>query len=99
MAAVTDVPTPPPGDPVLARRARIAAWCALGKRIGYSIYAVAIVLFFVGLGVGFDHGIATAITAALVVGMVLLVPAIVFGYGVKAAERDEAEHIPPPHNG
>jgi hypothetical protein len=90
MAAVSD-PRPIPADPVLARRARIARWCSLGKRVGYGIYAVAVALFFVGLGVGFDHGVATAITVALVAGMVLLVPAIVFGYGVKAAERDEAE--------
>ena len=84
--------TPPPsGDPVLVRRARIATWCSLGKRVGYSIYGIAIVLFFVGLVAGFDHGVATVITAALIVGAVFLVPAIVFGYGVKAAERDEAD--------
>jgi hypothetical protein len=90
MAAVT-TPSPPPTDPVLERRARIAAWCSVGKRVGYSIYGIAVVLFFVGLGVGFDHGIATTITAALVIGAIFLVPAIVFGYGVKAAERDEAD--------
>jgi hypothetical protein len=91
MAAVTAPATPPPADPVLERRARIAAWSSLGKRVGYSIYGIAVVLFFVGLGIGFDHGIATIITAALVIGAVFLVPAIVFGYGVKAAERDEAD--------
>jgi hypothetical protein len=91
MASVTASSPPAPDDPVLARRARIAAWCSLGKRVGYSIYAIAIVLFFVGLAAGFDHGIATTITAALVLGAVFLVPAIVFGYGVKAAERDEAD--------
>jgi hypothetical protein len=95
MAPVTAAPSPPPDDPVLARRARIASWCALGKRAGYSIYAIAVVLFFVGLGTGFDHGVATIITVALVVGAVFLVPAIVFGYGVKAAERDEAEQQGP----
>ena len=78
-------------DPVLARRAVIARWCALGKRVGYLLYAIALVLFFVGLGAGYDGGVATAITACLVVGAVVLVPAIVFGYGVKAAEREDAE--------
>ena len=95
MAAVTQ-PATPPADPVLARRARIAAWCSQGKRVGYGLYAIALVLFFVGLGTGFDHGVATAITAALLVGAVFLVPAIVFGYGVKAAERDEAEQAAQP---
>ena len=78
-------------DPVLARRATIARWCTVGKRFGYALYAVAVVLFFVGLAVGYDGGVATAIIAALLVGGAALVPAIVFGYGVKAAERDERE--------
>jgi hypothetical protein len=83
MAAVT--------DPVLARRARIAHWCGVGKRVGYVLYGIALVLFFVGLAAGYDRGIATAIVVALVVGGAALVPAIVFGYGVKAAEREERE--------
>jgi hypothetical protein len=91
MAAMTAAASPPPEDPVLVRRGKIAAWCSMGKRVGYSIYGIAIVLFFVGLAAGFDHGIATIITVALVTGAVFLVPAIVFGYGVKAAERDEAD--------
>jgi hypothetical protein len=49
------------------------------------------VLFFVGLATGFDGGIATAIVAALLVGGAALIPAIVFGYGVRAAEREERE--------
>jgi hypothetical protein len=78
-------------DPVVERRARIAHWSALGKRVGYALYAGAVVLFFVGLAVGYDGGIATAIIVALVVGGAFLIPAIVFAYGVKAAEREERE--------
>jgi hypothetical protein len=78
-------------DPVLARRATIARWSALGKRVGYVLYGAALVLFFVGLATGFDGGIATAIVAALLVGGAALIPAIVFGYGVRAAEREERE--------
>jgi hypothetical protein len=81
----------PVTDPVLARRARIAHWCALGKRVGYALYAAAVVLFFVGLAVGYDGGIATAIVLALLVGGAALIPSIVFAYGVKAAEREERE--------
>jgi hypothetical protein len=83
MAAVT--------DPVLARRARIARWSVLGKRFGYALYAAAVVLFFVGLAVGFDQGLGTAIIAALLIGGAALAPAIVFAYGVKAADREERE--------
>lgn len=78
-------------DPVLARRAAIARWCSLGKRVGYVLYAAAIVLFFVGLAVGFDGGIATAIVTFLLVGGAALIPAIVFAYGVKAADREDRE--------
>lgn len=76
-------------DPVLVRRRRIAGLVAAGKRLGYGLFAVAIVLFFVGLGAGYSSGITTAIVVALLVGSVVLAPAIVFGYAVKAAEREE----------
>jgi len=89
MAAVSQ-----PIDPVLARRAQIVRWCGLGKRVGYLLYGIAVVLFFVGLGVGFDHGIATTIVTALIIGAVALIPAIVFGYGAKAAERED-QGLPP----
>lgn len=78
-------------DPVLRRRRLIAAWCARGRRVGFGLYGAAVVLFFVGMSVGFDGGIATAIVVALVVGAMVLVPAIVFGYAARAAEREEAE--------
>lgn len=77
-------------DPVLRRRRLIATWCAQGRRVGFGLYGVAVVLFFVGMSVGFGSGIATAIVVALVIGAVVLVPAIVFGYAARAAERDEA---------
>lgn len=76
-------------DPVLARRARIASLVALGKRIGYGLYALAVVGFVVGLVAGYTSALTTAIVAALVVGSLVLAPAIVFGYAVKAAERDD----------
>lgn len=78
-------------DPVLERRRRIAQMVALGKRAGYALFGVAVVLFVVGLVAGYGGGIATAIVAALLVGSVLLAPAIVFGYAVKAAEREDRE--------
>jgi hypothetical protein len=75
--------------PHLARRARIAALVVVGKRIGYGLYAVAIVLFAVGLIGRYTSTITTAIVTCLVVGSIVLAPAIVFGYGVKAAERED----------
>ena len=34
----------------------------------------------------------TVTVASLVIGSIILAPAIVFGYGVKAAIRDDREH-------
>ncbi len=76
-------------DPVLARRARIAGLVVLGKRIGYGLYLAAIVLFAVGLVGRYTSTITTTIVTCLVVGSIVLAPAIVFGYGVKAAERED----------
>jgi len=76
-------------DPVLARRARIARLVALGKRVGYGLFGVAVVLFAVGMVAGFSSGATTAIVVCLVVGSIVLAPAIVFGYAVRAAERED----------
>ena len=84
--AVSDGP-----DPVLARRARIARWVEVGQRAGYALFGVAIVGFVAGFATGFHGWVRTAIVTALVVGSLVLAPAIVFGYAVKAAERDDRQ--------
>ena len=76
-------------DPVLFRRARIAGWVSTGKRLGYGLYLLACVLFGIGYAAGYTTLMTTVIMVALVVGSLILAPAIVFGYGVKAAEREE----------
>lgn len=78
-------------DDVLARRARIARWVALGKRIGYLALLVAIVAFVVGAILAFPKWTVALATAGLVVCCIALPPAVVFGYGVRAAEREDRE--------
>jgi len=78
-------------DPVLGRRRRIERCCDLGKRIGYALYGFAIVAFFVGFATTWSGPLLASIIAAMAVGGVLLIPAIVFGYGVKAADRQDRE--------
>ncbi len=78
-------------DPVLARRARIAKLCELGQRIGYSLFGLAIVLFMIGFIGSYSDVLVTAIVASLGIGSLVLAPAIVFGYAVKAAEREDRE--------
>lgn len=76
---------------MLDRRRRIAAITSAGQRLGYVLYALAAVGFFTGLAVGYAPWLVTAIVALLIAGSVVLAPAIVFGYAVRAADRADRE--------
>lgn len=78
-------------DPVLDRRRRIARLVSIGQRVGYGLFGIAVVLFLVGFVAGFGT-VGPVIVAAIVVGSLVLAPAIVFGYAVGAAEREDREH-------
>jgi hypothetical protein len=80
-----------PSDPVRERRARIARLVALGQRLGYGLFGVAVVGFVVGFAVGFSGAFVALVVASIVVGSIVLAPAIVLGYAVKAAEREDRE--------
>jgi len=90
-------PTEPPhptephasDDPVRARRALVAKWNTIATKVGYALFAIAIVMFFVALTTDFSSGKVTIITTSMIIGSVLLAPAIVVGYAVKAAEKDD----------
>jgi hypothetical protein len=85
-------PTPAPSDdPVLARRARIAALTRLGQRAGYGLLAAAVVAFGFGAAAGFTSADVVVVVACLAAASVVLAPAIVFGYAVRAAEREDRE--------
>lgn len=75
---------------MLERRRRIARLVEIGQRLGYGAFGLAIVGFFVGLAIGFGR-VSGAIVALIVFGSLVLAPAIVFGYAVKAAERQDRE--------
>ena len=81
----------PGDDPVLARRAQIARWVDLGQKVGYGLFGLAVVAFLVGFVVGLEDWVVTLIVACLVVGSIVLAPAIVFGYAVKAADRADRD--------
>lgn len=88
---VMNQPLPPlaPDDPIMIRRARYALATSWGKRLGYSLYLVAIAAFVVGLVTSFANGSGWLMIAALLIGSAFLLPAIIFGYAVKAAERHD----------
>lgn len=76
-------------DPVRARRARMAHLSRSGKRLGYGLYALAITLFGIGASGSFTPTIVDGVVVSLAVGSVVLVPSIIVGYGVKAADRED----------
>jgi len=78
-------------DPVRARRQKVAHYTLLANRIGYLCFAVAIATFIIGFAISFNGAVSAVVIASVVVGSLLLAPAIVLGYAVKAAERDDRE--------
>lgn len=86
MAAVTD-----PTDPILVRREKIRRLSSAGRRLGFLIYGIAVVLFFVALVVGFDGLLPQLVTIGLIVGSVVLAPSIMVSYTVRAADREDRE--------
>jgi hypothetical protein len=67
----------------------IALWTKRANRVGYLLFASSIALFIVAFLVDFNDTMVTLITICMVVGSILLAPAIVLGYAVKAAEKDD----------
>jgi len=78
-------------DPVRERRRRVARWTQLANRLGYLCFGVAIVTVGVGFVVSFNATVSAIVVTSMIVGSLLLAPAIVLGYAVKAAERDDRE--------
>jgi len=88
------VVTPPPGrsgagDPLVARRARIARLAAAARRLGYGCLVVAVVGFAVAVVGGFPPAAVTATVAGLVGSCIVLPPALIVGYGVAKATRED----------
>jgi hypothetical protein len=82
---------PSPTDPIRARRTQIARWTQMANRAGYLCFALSIVCFVLAFAFGFNSTMSALIITGLIVGSILLAPAIVLGYAVKAAERDDRE--------
>ena len=68
------------------RAAAVGAWL---RRLGWLAYALAVGAFIAGAAGRFTPLGVTVVVVALVAGSVLLLPGIVIGLGVSAAERDE----------
>lgn len=78
-------------DPVLVQRARAQRIANVAKRVGYVLFLASMVLFFVALATNLPSGLTTAAAATLIGGCIVLAPAILLGYAVRGAERDDEE--------
>jgi hypothetical protein len=87
---MSSTPTPKI-DPVRIKRQKVAKYTLLANRIGYLFFALAIATFVIGFAVSFNGAVSAIVIGSLVIGSALLAPAIVLGYAVKAAERDDRE--------
>lgn len=81
----------PTTDPVLIKRAKIAKWTLLANRVGYLFVALAMALFIIAFAVGFSSVMATLVLISFFIGFALLLPSIILGYAVKAANREDRE--------
>lgn len=76
-------------DPIVDRRRRYARLAALGKQVGYLLLLVAIVAFVAGFATDFPSVAVMISLIGLIGSCIVLPPAIVFAYAVKAAERED----------
>lgn len=87
MAAVS----PSDDDPVRVLREQYRRLADLGQKVGYALFALAVVVFVVGFLAGFSSWVVFIIVGSLLLGSVVLLPSIIVGYAVKAADREERE--------
>jgi hypothetical protein len=76
-------------DPVRERRARVARLASIARRAGWSFFGLAVLAFVGGLLIGLSGLVVVVVVASLALGSALLLPAIIVGFGVTAAERDD----------
>ena len=67
----------------------MAKWTLIANRVGYLLFALAIALFVMAFAFTPTPFLVTSITVCLVIGSILLAPAIVLGHAVKAAEKED----------
>ncbi|MDP6965012.1 MAG: hypothetical protein QGI12_03680 [Acidimicrobiales bacterium] len=76
----------------LAMRRKQASLIAnTGRKIGYSIFFLSLIIFAIGLTVEFNDLVAKTLTVLLIVGSIVLAPSILLHYAVRGAEREEKE--------
>ncbi len=78
-----------PTDPVRQRRELVARFAAMARLAGWSLFGLAVVAFVIGLLTGLTGLVVVIVIGSLALGSMLLLPAIIVGFGVTAAERED----------
>ena len=78
-----------PADPVRQRRELVARFAAMARLAGWSLFGLAFVAFIVGMLTGLDGFVVVVVIGCIALGSTLLLPAIIIGFGVTAAERED----------
>ena len=77
-------------DPVRAQREKVRTWVSYGMRSGTALFGIASTVLIMALLLGALNGLTTGIVlACIILGSIALAPAMVFHYGVKAADRED----------
>ncbi|MEY3339255.1 MAG: hypothetical protein RL575_348 [Actinomycetota bacterium] len=79
-------------DPILVKRALISNWAKRATNLGYSLFGVSMIAVIWGVVVDFTPNTSRVATISLISGCIVLAPAILVQYSVKAAVRDEREN-------
>lgn len=66
-----------------------ATWSARAKSAGYGLIAIACVIFLVGFFADFQPWMIAVTAWCFGLSALLLVPAVIIGYGIKMAERED----------
>ena len=80
-----------PNDPILVKRLAISQWAKRASRLGYSFFGISMIAVIWGLIVDFTPNTSRVASTCLIAGCVVLAPAILVQYSVKAADRDDKE--------
>ena len=76
-------------DPIRARREHVNRLASTARKAGWALFGLAIAAFVIGVMVGLSGVVVVITVASLALGSALLLPAIIIGFGVTAAERED----------
>jgi len=83
--------SPNDSNSLAMRRQQASLIANTGRKIGYSIFFLSLIVFAIGLTVEFNDLVAKTLTVLLIVGSIVLAPSILLHYAVRGAEREEKE--------